>query len=81
MEAEEGPEDVATADVVTLAAPIIPSAPVNRTAPVSRNVRRAGRVQCSECNKSFAHASYLKAHQAIHLGEPTQHSLVPVDLI
>jgi hypothetical protein len=34
-----------------------------------RNIKQSSRVECSQCNKTFAHASYLAAHKAIHLGK------------
>jgi hypothetical protein len=34
-----------------------------------RNIKQSSRVECNQCNKTFAHASYLTAHRAIHLGK------------
>jgi hypothetical protein len=34
-----------------------------------RNIKQSSRVECTQCNKTFAHASYLTAHKAIHLGK------------
>ncbi len=43
-----------------------------------RNIKQSSRVECNQCNKTFAHASYLTAHKAIHLGELGKFSAIPV---
>ena len=69
LSAETVEENLDESEVMTVAAQ--QAAPAERsvaTASLPRNVKKSSRVQCDLCDKSFAQLSYLKAHQAVHLG-------------